>query len=70
MTVRFSCRCPNADYRGFEGTSEAIIASAAKAEELGFDAVFVNAGRFVTFADMNVSPKRCSSPAPRSGLGV
>jgi probable F420-dependent oxidoreductase len=42
MTVRFSCRCPNADYLGFEATPEAIIASAAKAEELGFDAVFVN----------------------------
>lgn len=42
MSVRFSCRCPNADYLGFEATPEAIIASAAKAEELGFDAVFVN----------------------------
>jgi probable F420-dependent oxidoreductase len=42
MTVRFSCRCPNADYLGFEATPEAIIASAAKAEELEFDAVFVN----------------------------
>jgi probable F420-dependent oxidoreductase len=42
MTVRFSCRCPNADYLGFEATPEAIIASAKKAEALGFDAVFVN----------------------------
>jgi alkanesulfonate monooxygenase SsuD/methylene tetrahydromethanopterin reductase-like flavin-dependent oxidoreductase (luciferase family) len=42
MTVRFSCRCPNADYLGFEATPEAIIAAAVKAEELGFDAVFVN----------------------------
>jgi probable F420-dependent oxidoreductase len=42
MTVRFSCRCPNADYLGFEANPEGIIASAAKAEELGFDAVFVN----------------------------
>jgi probable F420-dependent oxidoreductase len=42
MTVRFSCRCPNADYLGFEASSEAIILSAAKAEALGFDAVFVN----------------------------
>ena len=42
MTVRFSCRCPNADYLGFEATPEGIIASAARAEELGFDAVFVN----------------------------
>jgi|ERR1700722_6824042 hypothetical protein len=28
MTVRFSCRCPNADYLGLEATPEAIIASA------------------------------------------
>src|SRR5271170_3821146 len=42
MTVEFSCRCPNADYLGFEATPEAIIATAVKAEALGFDAVFVN----------------------------
>jgi probable F420-dependent oxidoreductase len=42
MTVRFSCRCPNTDYLGFEATPEGIVASAAKAEELGFDAVLVN----------------------------
>ena len=42
MTVRFSCCCPNADYLGFEATPEGIIAWAAKAEELGFDAFFVN----------------------------
>jgi probable F420-dependent oxidoreductase len=42
MTVRFSCRCPNADYLGFEATPDGIIGAAAKAEELGFDAVFVN----------------------------
>jgi probable F420-dependent oxidoreductase len=42
MTVRFSCRCPNADYLGFEASPEAIVASATKAEELGFDAIFVN----------------------------
>ena len=42
MTVRFSCRCPNADYLGFEATPEGIIAAAVKAEELGFNAVFVN----------------------------
>jgi len=38
----FSCRCPSTDYLGFEATPEAIIASATKAEELGFDALFVN----------------------------
>jgi probable F420-dependent oxidoreductase len=42
MTVRFSCRCPNADYLGFEATPEGIVATAAKAEALGFDAIFVN----------------------------
>jgi probable F420-dependent oxidoreductase len=42
MTVRFSCRCPNADYLGFAATPEAIVAAAVTAEELGFDAVFVN----------------------------
>jgi probable F420-dependent oxidoreductase len=42
MTVQFSCRCPNADYLGFEAAPEAIIATAVKAETLGFDAVFVN----------------------------
>jgi probable F420-dependent oxidoreductase len=42
MTVRFSCRCPNTDYLGFEASPEAIVASARKAEELGFDAIFAN----------------------------
>ena len=35
MTVRFSCRCPNTDYLGFEASPEAIVAAAKKAEELG-----------------------------------
>jgi probable F420-dependent oxidoreductase len=42
MTVRFSCRCPNTDYLGFEASPEAIVATAQKAEALGFDAIFVN----------------------------
>ena len=42
MTVRFSTRCPNSDYLGFAASPDAIIAAAKKAEELGFDAVFVN----------------------------
>jgi probable F420-dependent oxidoreductase len=42
MTVRFSARCPNADYLGFEASPEAIVAAAKKAEALGYDAVFVN----------------------------
>lgn len=40
--VQFSFRPPNADYLGFEATSEGIIKTATKAEALGFDAVFVN----------------------------
>jgi hypothetical protein len=42
MPVRFSIRCPNSDYLGFEASSEAIVAAAKKAEEVGFDAIFVN----------------------------
>jgi probable F420-dependent oxidoreductase len=40
--VQFSFRPPNADYLGFQATPEGIITSACKAEELGFDALFVN----------------------------
>jgi probable F420-dependent oxidoreductase len=42
MTVCFSTRAPNADYLGFEASPEAIIAAAKKAEEVGFEAIFVN----------------------------
>jgi probable F420-dependent oxidoreductase len=42
MTVRFSTRAPNTDYLSFEASPEAIIAAAKKAEEVGFDAIFVN----------------------------
>jgi probable F420-dependent oxidoreductase len=42
MSVRFSTRCPNSDYLGFETSPEAIVAAARKAEEVGFDAIFVN----------------------------
>jgi probable F420-dependent oxidoreductase len=42
MTVQFSTRAPNADYLGFEASPEAIVAAAKKAEEVGFDAIFVN----------------------------
>jgi probable F420-dependent oxidoreductase len=40
--VQCSFRPPNADYLGFKATREGIIETACKAEELGFDAVFVN----------------------------
>jgi probable F420-dependent oxidoreductase len=42
MTARFSTRCPNSDYLGFEASPEAIVAAAQKAEAVGFDAIFVN----------------------------
>jgi len=42
MSVSFSTRAPNSDYLGFEASPEAIVAAAKKAEETGFDAIFVN----------------------------
>ena len=42
MPVRFSTRCPNSDYLGLEASPEAIVTAAKKAEEVGFDAIFVN----------------------------
>ena len=42
MPVRVSTRCPNSDYLGFEASPEAIVAAEKKAEEVGFDAIFVN----------------------------
>jgi Luciferase-like monooxygenase len=42
MPVQFSTRCPNSDYLGFETSPEAIVSAAKKAEEVGFDAIFVN----------------------------
>ena len=40
--AQYSFRLPNADYLGFPATTEAIVDTACKAEELGFDALFVN----------------------------
>ena len=42
MTVLFSTRAPNTDYLGFAASPDAIIADAKKAEEVGFDSIFVN----------------------------
>ena len=39
---KYSFRLPNADYLGFPATPQAIVETACKAEELGFDALFVN----------------------------
>jgi probable F420-dependent oxidoreductase len=80
MTVRFSCRCPNADYLGFEATPEAIVATAVKAEELGFDAVFVNdhiivdssprSAAWTNTYDPFVSLSFIAANTTRIGLGV
>ena len=40
--AQYSFRLPNADYLGFPATPQAIIETACKAEELVFDALFVN----------------------------
>ena len=40
--AQYSFRLPNADYLGFPAFTEAIVRTAVKAEELGFDALFVN----------------------------
>ena len=40
--AQFSFRLPNADYLGFPATTQAIVETAQKAEDLGFDALFVN----------------------------
>ena len=40
--TQYSFRIPNADYLGFPATPEAIVETACKAKELGFDALFVN----------------------------
>ncbi len=40
--MQYSFRLPNADYLGFPATTQAIAETAVKAEELGFDALFVN----------------------------
>jgi hypothetical protein len=40
--VSFSCRAPNANYLGFPAAPEAIVATAPRAEELGYDALLLN----------------------------
>ena len=40
--MQYSFRLPNADYLGFPATAQGILDTAIKAEQLGFDAVFVN----------------------------
>ena len=40
--IKYSFRLPNANYLGFPATPKAIIETGCKAEELGYDALFVN----------------------------
>jgi probable F420-dependent oxidoreductase len=55
MTVSFSTRAPNSDYLGFVASPEAIVAAAKKAEEVGFEAIFVN-DHVIVGADARSAP--------------
>ena len=59
--AQFSFRIPNADYLGFPATTEAILDSACRAEELGFDAGHAarmrEAGVADVFDDMTTLPE-------------
>src|SRR5580692_3431410 len=80
MSVRFSTRCPNSDYLGFETSPEAIVAAAKKAEEVGFDAIFVNdhiivdsssrAAPWTNVYDPFVAMSFISAHTTRIGVGV
>jgi probable F420-dependent oxidoreductase len=80
MAVRFSTRCPNSDYLGFETSPEAIVAAAKKAEEVGFDAIFVNdhivvdnsarAAPWTNVYDPFVSMSFIAAHTARIGVGV
>ena len=65
MSVRFSTRCPNSDYLGFEASPEAIVAAAKKAEDVGFDAIFVN-DHIIVDSWSSVRP-RCARRVTKSG---
>ena len=69
MTVRFSTRAPNADYLGLEASPEAILTAARKAEEVGFDSIFVNDHIVVgndLASDLQVTGRRPTSMPSRS----
>jgi probable F420-dependent oxidoreductase len=80
MAVQFSTRCPNADYLGFEASPEAIVAAAKKAEEVGFDAIFVNdhivvgsdarSAAWTNVYDPLVSMSFAAAHTSRIGIGV
>jgi probable F420-dependent oxidoreductase len=80
MTVAFSTRAPNSDYLGFETSPEAIVAAAKKAEEVGFDAIFVNdhiivggdarSGPWTNVYDPLVAMSFMAAQTTRIGVGV
>jgi probable F420-dependent oxidoreductase len=80
MAITFSTRAPNADYLGFEASPEAIVAAAKTAEEVGFDAIFVNdhivvgddarSASWTNVYDPFVSMSFMAANTTRIGIGV
>ena len=80
MPVNFSTRAPNSDYLGFTASPEAIVAAAKKAEEVGFEAIFVNdhvivddsprAAPWTNVYDPFVSMSFIAAHTARIGVGV
>ena len=80
MPISFSTRAPNSDYLGFVASPEAIVASAKKAEEVGFEAIFVNdhiivddsarAAPWTNVYDPLVSMSFIAAHTTRIGVGV
>ena len=72
--AQYSFRLPNADYLGFPATPQAIIETACKAEELGFDALFVNDHVIVDDAPRSAPLAQCvrslDGTIPRSGADI
>ena len=60
--TQYSFRIPNADYLGFPATPEARVETACKAEELGFDALFVNDHVIVDDSPRNSSWRNVYDP--------
>lgn len=80
MPASFSTRAPNSNYLGFVASPEAIVASAKKAEEVGFEAIFVNdhiivddsprAAPWTNVYDPFVSMSFIAAHTSRMGVGV
>jgi probable F420-dependent oxidoreductase len=80
MPASFSTRAPNSNYLGFVASPEAIVASAKKAEQVGFEAIFVNdhiivddsprAAPWTNVYDPFVSMSFIAAHTSRMGVGV